>query len=101
MRTAILVNTAVVKPIMSDTNIDYLTLKTLARRLSVAPRTLRGWMRDPVDPLPGYKVKGTLLFSWSEIEQWLEKFRVKAVDMDAMADELSTGFTKGKNNEPR
>lgn len=52
-------------------------------------------MRDPTEPLPVYKVKGTLLFNWAEVERWIEGYKVKAVDVDAVADELLTTIEKG------
>lgn len=63
-------------------------MKSLSTRLSISPRTLRGWMRDPVDPLPGYKVKGTLLFKWAEVERWLDAHRIEQTDLDAQVDEI-------------
>ncbi len=78
---------------------EYLTLKTLARRLSVAPRTLRGWMRNPTDPLPGYKVKGTLLFKWAEVERWLDAHRVETVDLEAQANEILDSLNTENGNE--
>lgn len=78
---------------------EYLTLKILARQLSVTPRTLRGWMRDPVDPLPGYKVKGTLLFRWAEIERWLDAHRVETVNLEAQVDEILNSLSTENRDE--
>lgn len=78
---------------------EYINLRTLSKRLNVAPRTLRSWISDPDLKLPVYKVKGLLLFRWSEIEQWLGSYKIKTIDIDVTVDELLSDFTKGKNNE--
>lgn len=70
------------------TNIEYINLSVMSKRLSVAPRTLRSWISDPDLKLPVYKVKGLLLFRWSEIEQWLGSYKIKTIDIDVMVDEL-------------
>ena len=83
---------------MSCANVDFVNLKTLSKRLGVSPRTLRGWMRDPVDPLPGYRVKGTLLFRWTEIERWLDAHRVETVDLEAQANEILDSLNTENGN---
>ena len=68
---------------------EYINLRILSKRLNVSPKTLRSWISEPDLKLPAYKVKGCLLFNWAEVERWIEKFRVKAVDVDAaVVDEL-------------
>lgn len=70
----------------------YINLKGLSRRLNVSPKTLRSWISEPDLQLPAYRVKGCLLFNWAEVERWLEKFRIKAVDIDATVDEILNDF---------
>jgi len=76
--------------------LEYINLRILSKRLGVAKRTLRNWIHDPISPLPAYKVKGLLLFKLADVEQWLEKFRVKTVDTNAMADEIMDELRNGK-----
>ncbi len=73
---------------------QYVSIKQLSTTIGLSPRTLRRWVIDPVNPLPCYHVGGKLLFEESEVEQWLEKFRVDTIDMDAIVDGLKTYFTK-------
>ena len=67
---------------------DYLGLKDTCKRTGLSPRTLRAWVHDPVCPLPAYRVGGKLLFKWSDVERWIQQFRVKPVDVRAVADEF-------------
>lgn len=79
----------------------YVNIKQLSTTIGLSPRTIRKWVIDPVNPLRCYRVGGKLLFEESEVEQWLKKFRVKAINIDATVDELLTDFTKGKKDESK
>ncbi len=59
----------------------------LAKLLDVCPRTLRNWVTDPVNPLPGLRVKGIWLFEEKQVQEWLEK-QNNTVDVDAAVNEL-------------
>lgn len=83
------------------TEIEYINLRALSKRLGIAPRTVRNWISDPNLKLPAYRVKGLLLFNWAEVERWVEGYRVKAIDIDVTVDELLTDFTKGKKDESK
>ena len=72
---------------MNDVQV-YFDLATLAMRLSLSKRTIRNYIRDPADPLPAYRVGGKLLFKWSKVEQWLERWRVRPVDVDRIVSEF-------------
>ncbi len=67
---------------------QYIDLNELSTRTGVSPRTLRKWVRDPARRLPAYQIHGKHLFRWSEVARWIEQFRVTAIDVDAMANEL-------------
>ena len=67
---------------------DLITLKELSKRLSLSPRTIRAWVHDPERAMPAYHVGGKLLFRWGEVERWVERFRVKPVHLDELADEM-------------
>jgi len=68
--------------------IEYIDLKELSRKTSLSTRTLREWVKEPVQPLPCYKVKGKLLFSWKEVVKWIEQFRIETVDIDEITDNI-------------
>jgi len=67
---------------------DYLDLRQLSKQLSTAPRTLRAWAKDPILRLPAYRVGGKLLFKWSDVERWIQQFRVKPVDVSEIVTEV-------------
>lgn len=69
----------------------------LATLLDVTPRTIRNWATDPVDPLPGLRVKGIWLFNVEQVQEWLEK-QDNTMAVEAMVDEILTNFTKGKKD---
>ncbi|MHA2064214.1 MAG: helix-turn-helix domain-containing protein [Candidatus Thorarchaeota archaeon] len=80
---------------------EYINLRALSKRLSVSPRTLRGWVSDHNLRLPAYKVKGRLRFNWAEVLQWLEQFRVETVDIEAIAEQITVDFNKSKEDEAK
>jgi excisionase family DNA binding protein len=66
---------------------EWLGLRQVARYVSISERTLRGWIRSPVDPLPAVRVCGKILVRRSELDAWLSKHRVKSletVDIDGI-----------------
>jgi excisionase family DNA binding protein len=75
-----------------------LTLRELAESVRVSPRTLRNWVRDPSRALPAFRVGGKLLFSWEEVERWLQRFRISQTDFDPdrLADEMFASTTSDK-----
>ncbi len=76
-----------------DETIQFTDLRRLSKLLSISPRTLRGWARNPVRPIPHYRVGGKLLFRWSEVERWLEQFRVKPLSVDKLLDGMEAETT--------
>ena len=69
-----------------------LDLKRASEFLSLSPRTLRTHLSEiPHFLSPG---AGKLLFREDELLMWLERFRVRPVDLDAayrQAEELTSG----------
>jgi hypothetical protein len=55
---------------------EYRTLKKLSESTGMAVRTLREHLRDPVRPLPHFRVKGLILVKTKEFEEWIEGYRV-------------------------
>lgn len=70
------------------TDVDYLSLKELAARLSLSERTLRNYIRDCVNPLPCYRIGGKLIFSWKEAEAWVQSHRIEPKNLDRILDGL-------------
>ena len=62
----------------------YIDINELSTRASLSPRTLRGWVRDAVNPLPAYRVGGKLLFRWCEVVAWIEGQRIGTIDIDEL-----------------
>ena len=66
---------------------QHINCSKLAKLLDVTPRTIRNWAADPVNPLPGIRVKGLWLFDIEQVQKWLEK-QDKAIDIDATVSGL-------------
>ena len=79
----------------------YITLQEVCKRISLSPRTLRAWVSNPASPLTCYKVGGKLLFRWSEVEKWLENFRVAPIDVDAIAKEIISDMKENHDDKSR
>ena len=73
---------------MSRSVSGYTDLRGIADELSTSPRTIRAWVKDPILRLPAYRVGGKLLFKWSDVERWIQKFRVKPVDVNEIVTEV-------------
>jgi len=70
---------------------EWLDLKTLQGYACVSERTIRDWIRRPVNPLPAVQVSSKILVRKSTFDQWLENHRRKTVDVSGIVDELVTG----------
>lgn len=66
----------------------YLSLRGLASYSSLSVRTLRGYLSDPLRPLPCYKIGGKIVVRISEFDTWLAAHRetTPAVDVRAIVD---------------
>jgi predicted DNA-binding transcriptional regulator AlpA len=67
---------------------DYIHIKQLAPFLNVSLRTLRNWIKAPVNPLPCYKVQGLLLFKTCEVEEWIQRHKVTTINVTVKAREI-------------
>ena len=70
---------------------EWLDLKALRGYACVSERTVRDWIRRPVNPLPAVQVNSKILVRRSTFDQWLESHHVKVVDIMGIVDELVTG----------
>ena len=67
----------------------YLDLKKLSARSSICIRKWRDFIRDPVCPVPFYRVGGKIIFYWPDVHQWLQRFRT-VPDVKHAVDEVMT-----------
>jgi len=70
---------------------EWLDLKALQKYACVSERTIRGWIRRPVDSLPAVQVDKKILVRRSTFDQWLENHKLKAVDIGCIVDEMVAG----------
>jgi excisionase family DNA binding protein len=85
---------------MSNSNpkpaqLEWLDLRRLRGYAAVSERTLRAWIHLPVDPLPAVQVGGKILVRRSELDLWLERHRVKRVDLSGMVEEIVEAVADG------
>ena len=83
----------------NDTNeigIEWLGLRELTQYAAVSDRTLRTWIHSAIDPLPAVQVGGKILISRRAFDVWLERHRVKQVDLGGMRDEIMEAVTSGR-----
>ncbi len=69
----------------------YLDLKALRKCCSISVRKLRDLLKDPLRPLPCYRVDGKILVRWSEFQCWMEAYRYTS-DVDRVVDEVVSEF---------
>jgi excisionase family DNA binding protein len=70
---------------------EWLGLRELSQYAAVSERTLRSWLRLPVNPLPAAQVGTKILVRRSQFDAWLERHRIKPrdfVDVDAIVSTL-------------
>jgi hypothetical protein len=72
---------------------EWLDLKALQRYACVSERTLREWIRRPIDPLPAAQVGAKILVRRGTFDHWLENHRLKTIDVGCIVDELVAGVT--------
>ena len=68
----------------------YLSLRGLASYSSLSVRTLRGYLSDPLRPLPCYRIGGKIVVRISEFDTWLSAHRetLPRVDVRAIVDDM-------------
>ena len=70
----------------------YMGLTQLAGYSGLCVRKLRALIKDPLDPLPSFRVHGKILVKQSHFDAWMERFRVKSeIDVDKLVCELTEG----------
>lgn len=77
-------------------DLEWLGLREVTQYAAVSERTLRAWIRSPTTPLPAVKVGTKILIRRSEFDAWLERHRVKHVDLGGMLDEIVEAVTNGR-----
>jgi excisionase family DNA binding protein len=78
---------------------EWMGIRQLRAYASVSERTLRSWIHSPVDPLPAVRVGGKILVKRSELDLWLERHRIKALDrigLDDIVKDVLQGLTLGR-----
>jgi len=76
--------------------LEWLDLRRLREYATVGERTLRDWIRLEVNPLPAVRVRGKILVRKSDFDRWLEKHRVKQIDLSAIVDEVVEAVAGGR-----
>jgi excisionase family DNA binding protein len=74
----------------------WLDLRRLREYAAISERTLRAWIHSSVDPLPAVRVGTKILVRKSDFDQWLEKHRVKQIDLSAIVDEVVEAVAGGR-----
>jgi hypothetical protein len=62
----------------------------------VSERTLRAWIHDPADPLPASQVRGKILIRRQDFDAFMDRHRVRQVDLDGIVKELVEGVSSGR-----
>ena len=61
---------------VGNTEPGYFDLRRLALFSSISIRSLRDFLKDAVDPLPHFRVRGKILVKKSDFEKWIARKRV-------------------------
>jgi excisionase family DNA binding protein len=78
---------------------EWLGLRQVTQYADVSERTVRAWIHAPVDPLPAVRVGGKILVRRSELDLWLGRHRVTAletIDVDGIVREALQGTSHGR-----
>ena len=87
------------RPQDGSIRLEWLALRQVRRYANISERTLRNWIHSPVNPLPAVRVRGKILVKRSELDLWLERHRIRAldrVDLDGMVREVLQGLAHGR-----
>lgn len=76
----------------NGSSMEWLDMKALRGYACVSERTIRDWIRRPVNPLPAVQVSSKILVRRSTFDQWLESHHVKVVDVSGIVKELVAGM---------
>jgi hypothetical protein len=73
----------------SDAADAFLSLRALASYSCVSVRKLREHLRDPVHPLPHYRLGGKIVVRRSEFDAWIARYRrVGQTDVDGIVSSV-------------
>ena len=75
---------------------EWLDLGVLTEYAAVSDRTARSWIRATTDPLPASRVGGKILVRRTDFDSWLEKHRVKQIDLGCIVSEVVEAVTGGR-----
>lgn len=98
----------VVEEVTIQTDLDpWLSLEALSRYSGLSVRSLRGYLSDPGNPLPHYRMRephiittragkprtvtGKILVKKSSFDAWMEHFK-HTPDLDRLVDEVVSEF---------
>ena len=65
---------------MDSINREWLGLRDLTHYANVSERTIRSWIRSPVNPLPAVKVSGKVLVRKSDFDAFLQRYRIRPLE---------------------
>jgi hypothetical protein len=75
-------------------NREWLGLRDLTYYANVSERTIRSWIRSPVNPLPAVKVSGKVLVRKSDFDAFLQRYRIRPleeINIDAIVQDVLKG----------
>ena len=75
---------------------EWLDLRRLTQYATVSERTIRCWIRLPVDPLPAARVGAKFLVRRSEFDRWLERHRAEPLDLGAIVEDVVQAVAGGR-----
>lgn len=73
---------------------EWLGLRQLTQYADISERTVRGWIRSQIDPLPAVQVRGKILVRRSDFDLWLTKHPVQTLmglDLDEIVRKVLHG----------
>jgi Helix-turn-helix domain len=71
----------------------FLPLKALAAYSGLSVRTLRGYLSDPIHPLPCYRIGSKILVRRSEFDAWIATYRAHGrADIDQVVADVLEGL---------
>ena len=72
---------------------EWMDLRGCTAYAAISERTLRAWMHAPVDPLPSVQVGRKILVKRTDFDAWLERHKIKPVDVGTTVDEILSTFS--------
>ncbi len=80
----------------NSAKLEWLDLRHLRDYAAVSERTVRSWIYSTADPLPAVRVGAKILVRRSDFDSWLERHRVKPVDLGGMVEEIVEAVADGR-----